>query len=162
MPVCMHACMSICMYVCIQANSHIDAFRYIYIYVCPSIYRSIFQNKGAQKGSRSSGETPSGACGHIRRINGGQCSVVLCALGVWGVSVDGSILSGTSQGTHRRIHLVLTGQSTGRASVGACARCGRDVQQHPAAHGTTACLVCDGISRRSTRVLIYTYMYMFT
>ncbi len=40
-----------------------------------------------------------------------------------------------------------TGQGLGRGVCSTRIRCGRDVQQHRAVHGTTACLVCARVSR---------------
>ncbi len=75
--------------------------------------------KRTQKGY-SSGEGASGACGSIRGIFVGTARQRVC--GALSARVGWGPVSGTHRllaGTHRRTHMVLTGYSTGSASVGA-------------------------------------------
>jgi hypothetical protein len=186
MSVCMHACMSIYMYVCIQTNSHTDAFRYIYRYVCPSIYRSATADgrEGARhvegthrvpkrgcstrvlkRGTHSCGETPSGACGRIRRIDGWAVlgSAVrtrsMGCVGWWQHSIGN--FAGYSPAYPFGTHGPKYGQGVDRGVCSARIGCGRDAQQLPAVHGTTACLVCGNLTAQYSGFDIYIHVYVY-
>ncbi len=109
-------------------------------------------SKGTQKDTQRRGcEAASGACGSIRRISVGQCSAVLCPLGVGLVLVDGSVyraLTGYSRGILRHPHY---GKFSPAAAVGADARARAAMYGY--SQGTPRVLPATGYSRGTHRVL---------
>jgi hypothetical protein len=100
-----------------------------------------YSTRVLKRGTRSSGEGASGACGRIRRIMGGQCSAVLCTLGVWQyVSGTHGVLKAYSRGT--------PGVPTLRGALpggGGAQRCARVQRQEGYSRGTPRVLI--GCSR---------------
>ena len=105
-----------------------------------------YSTRVLKRGTRSCGESASGACGRIRRIMGGTRSAALCTLGVWQyVSGTHGVLKGYSQ--PRRTHGVLLGYPhSGELSPAAAVRSG-------ARAGAATGRVLTGYSEGADRVL---------